>query len=219
MVIRSKYEVSTFTFIIHHSFLIKCWGLEIDRNRRHSFGGCHFELLKTKVNECHLGRFCIDTHCLRMAMSPHCLHWLLIWDISRKSTQRRRLNPPQRWGLGACLWGGSGPVPHPHTLLFWYTFKWKKCILDPLLLKTKVRFKAIIGRANTQSFRFLCNYSYLQRHWKSTILWIMWLIKGRNCRDKMVTGLHAPKPSRIRSSRPKSIFFFFYLSIYTVSTP
>ena len=60
MVIPGSYEVSTFT-LVHHSFLVKCWGLEIDRNRRHSFAGRHFELLKTKVNERHLARFCIAT--------------------------------------------------------------------------------------------------------------------------------------------------------------
>ena len=60
MVIPGNNEVSTFT-LVHHSFLIKCWGLEIDRNRRHSFAGRHFELLKTKVNERHLARFCIAT--------------------------------------------------------------------------------------------------------------------------------------------------------------
>ena len=60
MVIPVNYEVSTFT-LVHHSFLIKCWGLEIDRNRRHSFAGRHFGLLKTKVNERHLARFCIAT--------------------------------------------------------------------------------------------------------------------------------------------------------------
>ena len=58
MVIPGNNEVSTFT-LVHHSFLIKCWGLEIDRNRRHSFAGRHFVLLETKVNERHLARFCI----------------------------------------------------------------------------------------------------------------------------------------------------------------
>ena len=57
-----KIVISTFT-LVHHSFLIKCWGLEIDRNRMHSFAGRYFELLKTKVNARHLARFCIATGC------------------------------------------------------------------------------------------------------------------------------------------------------------
>ena len=58
MAILGNNEVSTFT-LVHHSFLIKCWGIEIDRNQRHSFAGRHFELLETKVNERHLVRICI----------------------------------------------------------------------------------------------------------------------------------------------------------------
>ena len=62
MVIFSNYEVSTF-ILVHHSFLIDVDGVEIDRNQRQSFAGCHFELLKTKVNERHLARFCIAILC------------------------------------------------------------------------------------------------------------------------------------------------------------
>ena len=69
MVIPGNYEVSTFT-LVHHNFLIKCWGLEIDRNQRHSFAGCYFELLKTKVNERHLARVCIATQLKLFTRSP-----------------------------------------------------------------------------------------------------------------------------------------------------
>ena len=71
LVLRAGYGIWLYQFLIiaylftlvHHSFLIKCWDLEIDRNRRHSFAGRHFELLKTKVNERHLARFCIASLC------------------------------------------------------------------------------------------------------------------------------------------------------------
>ena len=39
------------------------------RNQWNSFAGCHFELLKTKVKECHLARFCIAKSCLICALS------------------------------------------------------------------------------------------------------------------------------------------------------